>query len=514
MIHKPRRRVLALFLDGYEHSLGEELTRAGEMPALARLRARSARYLLDHGPALRTGLAGEHVATGLNPPAAARWAAVHFDPARYAAWQEGTSFAPFPARLRARTVVFDPPYFAIDQCAGVQGVVNWGAHDPGVACGSQPAGLLAELHQRFGPYPAREWIYGVAWQAPARARAMGEALAQAAALRADAAAWLLRDRIPDWDLALVSVSEPHSVIEGLWHGIDQAHPLHALPSATVAGEGVRAVYRAVDALVGTLTEALPDATVVLFSMHGMGSNRSDVASMLLLPELLYRLHSGEALFEAPAELRETPGGVPLLGPGQRWSEWVRSCFPVTGRGGNGVGSDALPWMPAAWYAPYWRDMACFALPSFYDGRIRVNLQGRESQGTVPRERYADFCAGIEALLRECVDPRTGEPVVDAVERPATREPLRLGATESDLVVVWRGAPLALQHPDLGLIGPAPYRRTGGHTGVSGFAWLAGPLIQPGERGRASAFDVVPTLIDLLGEGALPGISGHSLVGQI
>ena len=69
-----RQRVLAIGLDGYEESLERRLIEAGELPALARLRERSARYLLDHGPAQRSGLAWEHVSTGLSPERAGRWA--------------------------------------------------------------------------------------------------------------------------------------------------------------------------------------------------------------------------------------------------------------------------------------------------------------------------------------------------------------------------------------------------------------------------------------------------------
>jgi len=53
-----------------------------------------------------------------------RWAAVHFDPATYEVWQEGIRLQPFPARLAARTVVFDAPYFDLEQAPVVRGVLN------------------------------------------------------------------------------------------------------------------------------------------------------------------------------------------------------------------------------------------------------------------------------------------------------------------------------------------------------------------------------------------------------
>ena len=75
---------------------------AGDMPALAELRRRAACFLLDHGPAQRTGLAWEHVASGLSPEAARRWAAVEFDPSTYRAWQEGARLDPWWTALDRR----------------------------------------------------------------------------------------------------------------------------------------------------------------------------------------------------------------------------------------------------------------------------------------------------------------------------------------------------------------------------------------------------------------------------
>src|SRR5262245_55206419 len=100
-----RPRVLIIGLDGLESGFAERLMAAGEMPALATLRRQSLRYALDHGSAQRTGLAWEHVASGLSPEAGRRWGAVEFDPSRYTAWQEGARFTHWWARLRRNVVV-------------------------------------------------------------------------------------------------------------------------------------------------------------------------------------------------------------------------------------------------------------------------------------------------------------------------------------------------------------------------------------------------------------------------
>lgn len=529
------RRVLAIFLDGYEQSLADRLMAEGEMPQMARLAAASARFLLDAGAAQRTGLAGEHVATGLSPEAARRWSAVHFDPRSYAVWQEGTRLRPFPTALAARTVVFDVPYFDLEAAPGVNGIVSWGAHDPGVARSASPPELLEEFEARFGTYPGQAWTYGFAWPSPANSSAMGEALAHAVDVRADAARWLLAERFPNWELALVTVSEPHSATEGLWHGLDPSHPLHGVPGAEAAGAGLRAIYRAVDRLVGSLTAAFPDARVVVFSMGGMGPNRSDVPSMLLLPELLYRHVFGTAFFrqppawsDAPVPLAETDswesrvvGALPRLPePAVRRfasrvlprpvKSLIRRAIARRAQPTHATHS-ALDWMPATAYRPFWQTMPVFALPSYYDGRVRVNLMGRERHGRVRPGNYRRMLDSVEQLVRACTDPATGEGVVEFVERQALDDPLAATATQADLVFVWKGTPAGFDHPLLGRVGPVPYRRTGGHTGPSGMAYVRAETHQAGDRGTRSAFDVVPTLIDLLGEPPPRTLSGTSLL---
>lgn len=153
-------------------------------------------------------------------------------------------------------------------------------------------------------------------------------------------------------------------------------------------------------------------------------------------------------------------------------------------------------MPGYHYRHHWPRMPAFALPSFLDGLIRINLRGREKYGFVELSQYEETCRTLETLLRECRDPRTGEPTVATIERASTSNPLALAGSESDLLVVWRDVAAALEHPRLGLIGPVPLRRTGGHT-CQGIAYVAAPGLEPGERGVRPSCDIVPTIVRLI-----------------
>jgi len=541
------RRTLVIGLDCFEISLAERLMADGELPVLAARREHDAHMLLDPGADQRTGLAWEQFWSGLSPQAAHRESAVEFDPQTYRVWQEGARFGPFFGGSDARAVVLDAPYVDLQRAPGVRGVVAWGAHDPGLSWpASEPRDLLREMERRVGPYPAARWLYATPWASVDDTRRMGDDLVAGVDARSRAAQWLLGERFDDWDLGVVVVSEPHSGAEGLWHGVDPTHPLRHVPSARAAGEGLLEVYRATDRLVGDLVATTDPTTVVVFSMGGMGPNRSDPASMVLLPELLLRWSLEEQRLEVPAEWSHTPEQVPV---GEErdvnWSrDWFRDVAPPASRprpslksralslfptsvqrqvrqarderraDGRPLGYRDLDWQPASWYADRWPAMRAFALPSFYDGRIRVNLRGREAEGIVAPADYDRVLDEIEGLLRECIDPTTGAGVVESVERPAGGDPLVLDSSLSDLVVVWSGCPVAFRHPRHGTLGPVPYRRTGGHTGPYGFASITGPGVEPGDLGITDALDVAPTVFELTEGRAPEGISGQSRAGSL
>jgi predicted AlkP superfamily phosphohydrolase/phosphomutase len=545
-----RHRVLAIGLDGFDATLAERYMAEGQMPALAELKKRAARFLLDEGAARRAGLPWEHVASGLSPEASGRWGPVDFDPASYTAWQAGAQFAPWWAETDLRVVVLDPPFVDLCNARNTQGIVGWGSHNPGTGRIAEPTALLAEFVGRFGDYPAVEWTYGTPWPSARRCRLMGESLSLALDVRGRAAQWLATERLPDWDFFFAVASELHGGVEGLWHGVDASHPLNTHPSAAAAAAALLDIHRALDRMVGQLVKAAGDAVVIAFNMGGIGPNECDAQSMVLLPELLYRHAFGHSMLTIPPAWTASPNRLPILDEQETWdaasASWVpeppgesepasiaanlravarRLPEPVknvlrTAR------SSAARWrsrnappqklvqdvgyIPGYHYRHHWPRMQAFALPAFLDGRIRINLRGRERDGIVELSQYEETCRTLETILGECRDPRTGEPAVAAIERASSSNPMSRANSEADLLVVWSDVAAALEHPRLGLIGPVPLRRTGGHT-RHGVAYLAGPGLEPGDRGVHPSCDIAPTIVELLGAEPATRLSGKSLL---
>ena len=304
------------------------------------------------------------------------------------------------------------------------------------------------MHASGGTRPT--FTYMSPWPSAELTAEMGAALVRGLGVRLDAARWLLTERFTDWDLAIVVVGEPHTAAEAFWHGVDPTHPLHDHPSAAPAAQSLGDVYRETDRLVEELAAAAAPRSLLVFSMGGMGSNNSDTPSMVLLPELVYRWATGNTLLDVPADWAANPDGVPIIPEGQTWRSVLSHCYPATrppfttrlkGRvpaAREASRSVVMPglaaptatlstdWVPASRYRSHWATMRAFALPSMYDGRIRVNLRGREPAGIVDAADYLGVCDELEAVLRDCRDPRTGEPVVDHFERPGSSDPFVLG----------------------------------------------------------------------------------------
>jgi predicted AlkP superfamily phosphohydrolase/phosphomutase len=541
-------RVVAIGLDAADWRLLEPMMDRGDLPNLAGLRARGARCVLRNDDLYRTSLVWEAFLTGRPDPASRFRAGMAFDPARYAPFKVGARTDPtfFARSPGLRSVVLDAPYLSLAG-AGDRDVrvCGWGAHIRSYPRAAHPAGLLSDIDATFGPHPSHGLDHRHAWYRPAQLDALADALADGARRRADVSNWLAH-RFPNHDLLVTVLSETHSAAESLGLGLADDHPLATVPTADRANARFNNVYRAVDDAVGTLVAARADDVVVVFSLHGTKPNDADLPSTVLLPELLHRMHFGRPRLCQPDTAAWVRRGHPPVVPDTDadWAVYMRTqllrerrrraaelATSVRRRLGRGPrrprvpGEDlrspeeiGVPRWPVddqmgCWYRESWPRMRAFALPTFSDGRVRLNVAGRERHGTVPAEDYGRVCDEVERWLRDCRDVRTGRPAVVGIERPRAADPLAPDGSDADLVVEWTEAVDALVHPDVGVVGPFPFRRSTSHS-PRGFVLVAGPGVEAGDYGERPAHDLAPTILALGGREIPAEVQGEPILAGV
>jgi hypothetical protein len=541
-----QRRVIALNIDGFDFDLARRLISEGKMRGLSWCIENSAQFHLEQGFERRgrdTGMTGEHICTGRGPETTDRWGPFFFDKNSYRCVQKFSQETPYLAQMTQKTVVLDATYFNLDECPNTVGMVGWSGHDPGAPQRCRPEGLKQEIEDVFGP-PALSLsdLYKQVYNHPDHALDYGVRLASMVRKRFQIASWMLNERFPDWDMALLSVEETHDAIEQLAHGLVDEHPMASHPSAKGAGVGLELVYEAVSEEIEKFVKSFPDAYFAIYAMHGMNLNKTDVPSMVLLPELLCRAEKGFKVFQPRKDWMDDD--IAIVTPGEDWSQAVlqRLVFPphtraikLAERGlllgykvvrkvirsatGKIIGSDGLAedevhagWIPAWQYKRYWPSMRAFALPSLHDGCVRINLIGREAQGKVALADYDRTVDEIVEMVTACRSPIDGLSVVEKVFIANRADPLSLNYSQSDIRFSWRRQlNLGFDHPEFGLIGPAPVHRTGGHTGQDGALLLMNIGLKPGDYGRRSAYDVPPTVVELMGAHIQNSMQGRSVV---
>ncbi len=143
------------------------------------------------------------------------------------------------------------------------------------------------------------------------------------------------------------------------------------------------------------------------------------------------------------------------------------------------------------------------------GRVYLNLQGREPDGTVPQGAYEAWRERVaEAAMADLRDPGTGEPMLEQVLR---REEIYHGPgleSAADLILVPRdGYDLkgAFGREALTFKGEA---LVGMHTYDDAMIAVHG---RPIERQGFGIMDATATVLELMGVEAPAGLDGHSLL---
>jgi len=533
-------RVAVIGLDAAEWTLMEPMLASGELPQLARLRE-TGTFCRLRQPTPLTDQPWAWFLTGVPMPLTA----LRFDPAAGASFEVGAPrVPPFYARLPGvRAIVLDVPRMTLAYDVDGAQITGWGGHHLGYPRASRPRGLLSELERELGPHPVLRAFHEFRWYDRHDVGRQAGRLAAGALRRVDVVRWLTA-RVPDWNLLLSVAPEVHSAGEIFWHGVDADHPLARREDGGAARRELRRVYTALDTAVGRLARELPaDTVLVVCSVHGMQRNDLDVPSMLL-PELLARVFAGQRLLDGPdletwrglgcppVEPQVSPYAaayprrrsavdrakdevrrhalvrVPgLVAASRRLRRRAIEQEPETDRHPDEIGEYLTPVdrYVSCRYRPLWPRMKAFAVPTFSHGRVRINLRGREPDGIVAPEAYDSACDEVEAAVRACRNPRTGRPVVEDVVR------IRDGEDPSaDLLIVWKDCPDAFHHPEVGLVGPIAYGRTGSHT-PRGFALIAGSGIPYGDLGERPAADLTPTIVALLGHEPPGDMRGRPLL---
>jgi predicted AlkP superfamily phosphohydrolase/phosphomutase len=526
-----KRPVIAIGLDAADPLLVERWMNEGRLPALARLRATGTYRRLANFKYCRAEAACTTFLTGCSSTLTGRWEAFKLHPDYVIQELDAYEFEEYPPFYALgpaqRVAVFDLPQTRLnDRVNGVQ-IAGWGAHSALTPRASEPAGLLDEMTARYGAHPTyeKDYVNGL-WNGPAIAR-LEDGLKTGIERRAKICVDLLqRDR---WSLFLTYFGETHSAGHYLWHLSQPDHPLHS--SYARDRDPLLEIFQAVDRAIATIIAAAPpDALVVLFSDHGMEPNSTDLPSLVFLPELLYRWSfPGKCGLEAAHAGPEAP---PLVSPGpsRSWtdevwarkndanpiSRFLRRRLPVVffhyaierRLGMNGVPlcpeDCRLGHQPPMWYQPAWSRMKAFALPSFSEGYIRLNVRGREASGVVAPEDYGRVCDEIEELLAGMRDARTGEPMVaDIMRSRVSALDADPKLADADLLVQWRARPVDVVDTPLGRIGPMPFQRSGSHV-ERGFLLVSGPGVPSApDGGEAHALDLAPTILSLVGA-PIPG----------
>lgn len=527
------QRVAVIGLDAAEPDLIEQMIAKGELPTLARLRQSGAHCRLESEATWRAGRVWETLLTGDADFPSASW----FDPATYSNYQVGSrKKPPFYARIpKLNLLALDVPYMSLwYDLPGAQ--VIWGGHDAGYPRASRPAGLVKQLDAKFGVHPAFHNDFNCAWHHEQSIDTLADALIEGSRRRVKVVQWLMQ-QFPNWNLFMTVLSEAHSAGEVFWHGVAERHPLSSISTVPLARRRLFDVYRELDRSVAEMIGSMPPGTtVVVCSLHGMETNDYDVPSMALLPELMHRAHFGQSLLRGVNPRRWQKQGCPPIVPGEgmKWNDYMRMHFaasplrqkwrawrhasrirrgrvrpvedlivpipPETDQPPEKIAEPrwTLNWQTTCWYRKYWPQMRAFALPVFYDGRVRINLQGRESGGLVAANDYEKTCDWVEQLLAPCRNIRDGVSAVTDIERRRRTDPLNPNGPDADLVITWNKAVDAIQHPRYGTIGPFPFRRTGGHTD-HGFAYIVGPNVAQRDLGLREALQLTPTIVSMLGQ---------------
>ncbi|MEM7590965.1 MAG: nucleotide pyrophosphatase [Cyanobacteria bacterium P01_A01_bin.83] len=553
-----KKSTIVIGLDAAEPRLVEEWMDSGYLPNLNQIRQDGTYGRLDNTVKYR-GVDTEYstteplwatFSTGCRADTLGYWDTVSYNPNNYEivcdvveSGYDYQEYAPFYALGdEYKVAVLDVPVTTLSpEVNGVQ-ILGWGGHYPYTVSASQPPEIFEEVVKKYGKNPVLHNDNGLWWNDQ-----YVDWIQQALSKSIQGHSAIARDLLKQdhWDLFLMVFGETHTVGHDLYNYSQDDHPLYPhLSRNGTKPDPVLSVYQQVDTAIGEiLAEAPADANVLCFSAHGMAANYTDLLSMAVLPELMYRYHYGKSAI-APGKLNSVPAATvtkPIRNswPGEIWSQvyepnpwkklfntWTHKKFLRDSKHGllspyslldEPIEQElAMGWMPSMWYSPLWSEMKAFALPAFTNGHIRINLKGRERDGIVEPDEYHILCQELSEILYDLKDARTGNKIVKQVvitrSDPLDNDPK---LPDADIVILWQ-EPITdvVDSQQLGRIGPLTHCRAGGHKS-QGFLLAKGADIPENlDLSGGGVVDLAPTILSLIDAEIPHHLDGKNLLKNV
>lgn len=333
------KSTIVIGLDAAEPRLIEEWMDAGLLPNLSHIRQGGIYGRLDN-TVNYCGVATEYstteplwatFSTGCRADKLGYWDTVSYNPHNYeikcdvvTSGYDYQEYPPFYALGdEYKIAVRDLPVTTLTpQVNGVQ-ILGWGGHYPYTVSASYPPEVFAEVTKKYGKNSIIHNDNGLWWN-PQYVTWIQQALRESIKGHSASALDLLRQ--DDWDLLLMVFGETHTVGHDLYNFSQPDHPVYNyLTRKGTKPDPVLDIYQQVDTAIGDiLAAAPPDANIICFSAHGMAANFTDLLSMAVLQELLYRYHFGKPAI-APGEVGSIPSPTvtkPIRNswPGEIWGQ--------------------------------------------------------------------------------------------------------------------------------------------------------------------------------------------------
>ncbi|HEX6732333.1 MAG TPA: alkaline phosphatase family protein [Pyrinomonadaceae bacterium] len=429
--------VLAIGIDAAEPTLVKQLIEQNEMPALKALLDRG-QWLRVQSPApIGSGTVWPTFITGLDPTVHGVYSEWRWEPAmmglsRY----NGRHLSPFWKELgrNIRIGTLDIPFAEpIGLSEGFE-VFEWWAHDStGAGLQVGPKEILS-LVRSSPPHPlSANRFANTTPNSQSGLRALSEASIEGARLRGMLARTLINQTNPR--LALMVFPEIHHAGHQLWHTVNPTHRIYRDRKFEGDEPLLKGLYHEVDAQIGSLIESRGNGDAILvFALHGMrpASGFPAFLGPLLVERGFSRIANwssqswrGRALSLFAGTKRHTPDKLKRL---------YYKLTPATA-----THKLARPTMLPRYD---WANTRAFALPTDQYGWIRINLVGREAEGSVQLDQYDDTCEQLKKLLLSLTNDE-GQQLVRDIVSTASEAGQALSSPLPDLVVHWTDAAFAL-----------------------------------------------------------------------